>query len=48
MQPNSTFDLQLLETFWITETNTEHDLCAHGKVRVTVLWFYYFFISRML
>jgi hypothetical protein len=36
MQPNSTFDLQLLETFWITETNTEHDLCAHGKVRVTV------------
>jgi hypothetical protein len=36
MQSKYLFDLQLLETFWISSTRTEMDLCAHGKVRVTI------------
>jgi len=36
MQTECVFNLQLLETFWLSDTRTEHDLCAHGKVRVTL------------
>jgi hypothetical protein len=36
MQTESLFDLQILETFWLSDTRTEYDLCAHGKVRVTL------------
>lgn len=36
MQTECVFNLQILERFWLGDTHPEYDLCAHGKVRVTL------------
>lgn len=30
------FELKILELHWISDTNQNHDLCAHGKVYVRI------------